>query len=77
MSKLAKTFLNIFFFISAQQRRMLKLPGHILVIKCKFRSHDDNIGPKYKKQALKFWACLKRRHVYVALWPSGRWAEIM
>ena len=23
-----------------------------------------------------FWACLKRRHVYVAVWPSGRAAEI-
>ena len=24
-----------------------------------------------------FWACLKRRHVYMAEWPCGRSAEIM
>ena len=44
---------------------------------------NNNIlaGPSRKdlinfRLTLKFWACLKRRHVYEAVWSRGRVAEI-
>ena len=45
--------------------RLLKQPGlkfsslHISVIKCKFWSYDENMGPKLKKWSSLFWGCKK------------------